>query len=89
MHAAIENLRGCQRQLDMDGCEVGVSRQAVDETLEITAVLFSALRRLVGNKAAFDRSSGNQADAYYCLVKGCDADWKAALAAIEKAEDGA
>src|SRR5690606_22838312 len=32
-HPAIENLRNCQRQLDMDGCEVGVSRQAVDETL--------------------------------------------------------
>lgn len=32
--AAIENLTNCQRQLDMDGCEVGVSRQALEEVLE-------------------------------------------------------
>jgi hypothetical protein len=30
---AINALRDGQRQLDMDGCEVGVSRQAVDEVL--------------------------------------------------------
>lgn len=30
---AICNLKEYQRQLDMDGCEVGVSRQAVDEVL--------------------------------------------------------
>lgn len=30
---AIENLRACQRQLDMDGCEVGVSRQALEIVL--------------------------------------------------------
>lgn len=29
-----ENLRDCQRQLDMDGCQVGVSRQALDEALD-------------------------------------------------------
>jgi hypothetical protein len=34
MSAASDNLRTNQRQLDADGCEVGVSRQAVDETLE-------------------------------------------------------
>lgn len=33
-HPAIANLRTNQRQLDMDGCEVGVSRQAVEESLE-------------------------------------------------------
>lgn len=33
MSAATDNLRSNQRQLDMDGCEVGVSRQAVEETL--------------------------------------------------------
>jgi len=42
-HPAIENLRNCQRQLDMDGCEVGVSRQAVDETLAEIDRLHSAL----------------------------------------------
>lgn len=30
---ALENLRACQRQLDMDGCEVGVSRQALEIVL--------------------------------------------------------
>lgn len=32
-HGAIDALANNQRQLDMDGCEVGVSRQAVDEVL--------------------------------------------------------
>ena len=31
---AIENLCNSQRQLDADGCHVGVSRQALEETLE-------------------------------------------------------
>jgi hypothetical protein len=35
--SAIENLRTCQRQLDMDGCFVGVSRQALEETLAYIA----------------------------------------------------
>lgn len=43
VHPAITNLRDCQRQLDMDGCEVGVSRQALDETL---ALLNEALAEL-------------------------------------------
>ena len=30
---AAKNLRECQTQLDADGCQVGVSRQAVDEVL--------------------------------------------------------
>jgi hypothetical protein len=33
MSAATSNLRDHQRQLDMDGCEVAVSRQALDEAL--------------------------------------------------------
>lgn len=32
-HPAVANLRSNQRQLDRDGCEVGVSRQALDEAL--------------------------------------------------------
>lgn len=32
--AAYENLRNCQTQLDMDGCRVGVSRQALEEVLD-------------------------------------------------------
>jgi hypothetical protein len=34
MSEAEKNLRDSQRQLDMDGCMVGVSRQALDETLD-------------------------------------------------------
>lgn len=41
---AIENLKTCQRQLDMDGCEVGVSRQALDETLDVLSALYEALK---------------------------------------------
>jgi hypothetical protein len=33
LNEAVENLRACQRQLDMDGCEVGVSRQALEIVL--------------------------------------------------------
>lgn len=36
---AIDALTNGQRQLDMDGCEVGVSRQALDETLAYLALL--------------------------------------------------
>lgn len=36
MNAAIENLKTNQQQLDADGCMVGVSRQALDETLALT-----------------------------------------------------
>ena len=42
---AISALRDNQRQLDMDGCEVGVSRQAVDEVL---AALDRALTAVKG-----------------------------------------
>jgi hypothetical protein len=35
MNAAIENLTTHQQQLDPDGCRVGVSRQALDETLAL------------------------------------------------------
>lgn len=31
---AYDNLRSCQRQLDQDGAEVGVSRQALEEVLD-------------------------------------------------------
>lgn len=40
----IQNLVGCQRQLDAGGCEVGVSRQALDETMVVLDDLLSALR---------------------------------------------
>lgn len=56
MHPAIENLKSNQRQLDRDGCEVGVSRQALDEALTLHDNLThacelarSALDRLMGD----------------------------------------
>ena len=47
-NAAIDALTNNQRQLDANGCEVGVSRQALDETL--TAVQ-SAIDTLVYARA--------------------------------------
>lgn len=44
MNAAIENLKTNQRQLDADGSEVGVSRQALDETLALVERARVALR---------------------------------------------
>lgn len=41
--AAARNLRSRQRQLDMDGCEVGVSRQALEEVLTEYAGLLESL----------------------------------------------
>lgn len=44
MSAAVENLKSNQRQLDMDGCEVGVSRQALDEAISEYSELMEALK---------------------------------------------
>lgn len=46
MSAASDNLKSNQRQLDMDGVEVGVSRQAVEETLEQYADMLAALQSI-------------------------------------------
>lgn len=46
MSAATDNLRNYQQQLDMDGVIVGVSRQAVHETLEQYAEMLAALKDL-------------------------------------------
>lgn len=51
MNPAIENLKTNQRQLDADGCEVGVSRQALDETLaEVSRLqlIEATARELIG-----------------------------------------
>ena len=42
------NLRECQKQLDMDGCQVGVSRQALEEALDELASLRAENDRLNG-----------------------------------------
>jgi hypothetical protein len=46
-HSALTQLRNHQRQLDQDGCMVGVSRQALDETLELVGDLHQALKGVV------------------------------------------
>lgn len=51
---AIENLREHQRQLDADGCEVAVSRQAVDETLIALDYAVGVLRIIAGGTAGTD-----------------------------------
>lgn len=43
---AIDALNTCQRQLDMDGVEVGVSRQALDEVLHYITHLEAKITRL-------------------------------------------
>jgi hypothetical protein len=55
MIPAERNLRDCQRQLDMDGCEVGVSRQALEETLSEIERIRSENGQLI--EAAAQRSS--------------------------------
>lgn len=69
---AVENLRDCQRQLDQDGCEVGVSRQAVCETLELLSELAAALAKIEGG--CFDGASN-------FIIAG---DWKGAYGELQK-----
>lgn len=45
-HPAITNLLENQQQLDADGCMVGVSRQALEETLDVMGDLLGALIQL-------------------------------------------
>jgi hypothetical protein len=45
-HPAVRNLRTNQRQLDMDGCEVGVSRQAIEEAIVAFDRLITALTEI-------------------------------------------
>ena len=56
MSAASDNLKSNQRQLDMDGCEVGVSRQAVDETTTQYDAMLEALELLQGFDFRLDES---------------------------------
>jgi hypothetical protein len=43
---AVENLRNHQQQLDADGIMVGVSRQALEETLAHVELLWELLHRI-------------------------------------------
>lgn len=55
MSTGSENLKANQRQLDMDGCEVGVSRQALDETLSEYSEMIEALQVISEAAGAFNR----------------------------------
>ena len=57
---AWENLKNCQRQLDADGVEVGVSRQALDEVLaflqsapEVPETIYRAVERVLDENSAW------------------------------------
>lgn len=57
MSAASENLRNNQKQADMDGCMVQVSRQAVDEVLaeyDRMRALLARGRRWISNAPGSD-----------------------------------
>ncbi len=47
MTTALEALKGHQQQLDADGCMVGVSRQALDETLALVDSLLATSREIL------------------------------------------
>ena len=59
MSAASEQLRSHQEQLDADGIMVGVSRQAVDETLAQYNALRNALKVLLNEATSFSVSGVN------------------------------
>ncbi len=75
MSAATENLKASQRQLDADGCHVGVSRQALEECLEQHSELLETLQWLL-------REAENYMDAEHNQTV-----FAAAHAAIKRAED--
>ena len=62
---AAQNLENCQRQLDMDGCEVGVSRQALDEVLAELKVCHEVIGAYVIAEAFADTFPDDEADAKY------------------------
>lgn len=49
IHGAIKNLREHQQQMDIDGCRVGVSRQALDETLDYIETMHNVHDDLVAD----------------------------------------
>ena len=93
---AIENLRNSQRQLDADGCHVGVSRQALEETLEWTEWAYNRIVKLekeVDRLVAdgFSNSGPTRADAVYRLMSEAHdfrevEVWLAAWDACEKSQ---
>lgn len=93
---ALENLKSNQRQLDADGCEVGVSRQALEELIAACEALSTAtppdvadaVQRLCQNLASFDAevasellSEGERADLWTEIDVNAD-DLRAVLTAL-------
>lgn len=60
MSQETENMKANQRQLDMDGCEVGVSRQALEECLEQHAELLNILKWLLRESENYMDAEHNQ-----------------------------
>ena len=67
-HPRIVALRDNQRQLDADGCEVGVSRQALDETLASYEELL-AFARLIANFTPPGRDTQDDAETLESLIR--------------------
>lgn len=61
MSAASDNLRNNQKQLDADGCMVGVSRQAVGETLVEYDAMLGALKIIAAKSTDTDMGAIAQA----------------------------
>lgn len=87
-HPAIENLRACRRQLDMDGCEVGVSRQALDEALAITAELLEALMEAYGSLVDYVHAVGPAGDDDARVMSNARAAIAKAVGTAEPADGG-
>lgn len=99
---ALENLKSNQRQLDADGCEVGVSRQALEELIAACEALSTAtppdvadaVQRLCQNLASFDAevasellSEGERADLWTEIDVNAD-DLRAVLTALRLSAGG-
>lgn len=78
-HPAVANLREHQRQLDADGCEVGGSRQALDETLALLDAMRLRLKNMVH---ALDAAQSDAADMF---ARKIDATRNAALKTLAEA----
>lgn len=96
MNTALENLCNNQRQLDADGAEVAVSRQALDETLALLddllrvsrlgrAVVARDLITITGMATALNKLAPNKAseEAAEAVIKSITATTNSILADID------
>jgi hypothetical protein len=80
---AVAQLRENQKQLDMDGIMVGVSRQALEEVLASHAALLAALKEIARQTSPEDMSVDQQLDADF--EGACGLMIECARAALSKA----